>query len=139
MQRSLLFRTYLQTLRGNPDLGNATEHTHRPVLKGLLEAVDIGIDAVNEPGRIERRAPDFIVSGKGRERATVAYLEAKDIGVDLSDIERDSDRRNPSTSNGRQLKRCRESLPTMALSDYVEFRRYADGEPVRTARLAVDE
>ena len=27
----------------------------------------------------------------------------------------------------------------MVLSDYVEIRRYADVEPVRTARLAVDE
>ena len=131
-------RGYLQTLRRHLDIGNATEHTHRPALKALLETLDITIDAVNEPRRIACGAPDFAVSTKGAERATVGYLEAKDVGVDLGAIERDGTRRNPASSNGRQFKRYRESLSNLILTDYVEFRRYADGEPVQTARLAAD-
>jgi hypothetical protein len=33
------FRTYLQILRKNLSTGAATEHTHRPTLQALLEAV----------------------------------------------------------------------------------------------------
>ena len=67
---------------------------------------------------------------------TVGYVEAKDIGVSLDDIERDSNRANPSTVNGRQFKRYRESLPNLLLTDYIEFRWYVDGERRAAARLA---
>lgn len=59
---------------------------------------------------------------------TVGYVEAKDIGVDLEQIERDSRRANPSTSNGQQLKRYRDSLSNLLLTNYTEFRWYVDGE-----------
>lgn len=130
------FSAYLQALRASLGLGNATEHSHRPALKQLLESVDITIDAVNEPRRIECGAPDFVVSASGSDGSTIGYIEAKDIGIDLTAIERDSNRRNPSTPNGRQLRRYRQSLANLILTDYVEFRRYADGEPVQEARLA---
>ena len=65
------------------------------------------------------------------------YIEAKDVGPDLSAIKWDSDLRTPATSNGRQFKRYRESLPNLILTDYVEFRRYADDAPGQTAQLAV--
>ena len=132
------FRAYLQTLRSSLELGNATEHTHRPALKGLLEALDITIDAVNEPRRIECGAPDFVVSKRGADHPTIGYIEAKDIGVDLTAIESDSNRINPTSRDGRQLKRYRQSLPNLVLTNYIEFRRYAEGEPVQTARLAAD-
>ena len=132
------FRVYLQALRRNLDLGNATEHTHRPALKGLLEAVDTNIDAVNEPRRIECGAPDFVVTKKGPDHPTIGYIEAKDIGRDLNVIERDSNRSAPSSTDGRQLRRYRQSLSNLVLTDYVEFRRYADGELVQTARIAAE-
>ena len=77
-------------------MDDAAEHAHWLALKGLLETLDIGIDAVNEPRRIVCRAPNFVVSTKGTERATVGYIEAKDVGADLGAIERDSDRRSPA-------------------------------------------
>lgn len=130
-------RTYIQTLSASLSLGNATEHTHRPALKALLEAVDVGIEAVNEPRRIACGAPDLVVSTREADGGTIGYIEAKDIGVDLAAIERDSNRRNPSTPNGRQLRRYRQSLANLILTDYVEFRRYADEVPVQRERLAV--
>ena len=132
------FRVFLSDLRASLALGNATEHTHRPALKQLLETVDITVDAVNEPRRIACGAPDFVVSTKGGDHATIGYIEAKDIVVDLTAIERDSNRSNPATSNGRQFRRYRESLPNLVLTNYVEFRWYKSGELVRSASLATD-
>ena len=132
------FRTYVQTLRASLELGNATEHTHRPALKALLETLDITVDAVNEPRRIECGAPDFVVTKKSSDHPTIGYIEAKDIGRDLNAIERDSNQKNPSSADGQQFRRYRQSLSNLVLTDYVEFRRYADGELVQTAQLAAD-
>ena len=83
--------------------GSATEHTYRGALGTLLESMDEGISATNEPRRIECGAPDYIVS---RRDVPVGYVEAKDIGVDLR-------REEKST----QLKRYREALPNLILTD----------------------
>ncbi len=123
---------YVRRLRDNLARGNATEHTHRPALKALLEAAVTGVEATNEPKHIECGAPDFVVARterKGGPPLAVGYVEAKDCGVDLDAIERDSKRRNPSTDNGRQLKRYRSALSNLLLTNYLEFRWYLDGEP----------
>ncbi|MCY3782454.1 MAG: N-6 DNA methylase [Chloroflexi bacterium] len=127
-------------MRANLAAGNATEHTHRPALKALLEGAAVGVTATNEPRRIECGAPDFVVSRTARESAgmpqPVGYVEAKDCDVDLSVIERDSDRRSPRTDNGKQLKRYRAALPNLLLTNYLEFRWYLDGKPRQVATLA---
>ena len=134
------FGAYLRELRANLAAGNATEHTHRPALKTLLEAAVAGVTATNEPQRIACGAPDFVVSRAARESAgmpqPVGYVEAKDCGVDLGAIERDSNRSNPRTDNGKQLKRYRAALSNLLLTNYLEFRWYLDGEPRPVARLA---
>ena len=130
------FRTYAKSLNENLALGNATEHTHRSALKTLIESIRDGISATNEPKRIECGAPDYAVTKDGPTPLTVGYVEAKDIGVDLEAIERDSRRSEPSTANGRQLKRYRSSLSNLVLTDYTEFRWYVDGERRSIARLA---
>ncbi len=43
------FKTYLQDLQTALAGGDATEHTHRPALKALLEALEPGVTATNEP------------------------------------------------------------------------------------------
>ena len=130
------FRTYVRGLNDNLALGNATEHTHRSALKTLIESIRDGVTATNEPKRIECGAPDYAVTKDGPTPLTVGYVEAKDIGVDLDAIERDSDRANPSTANGIQFKRYRNSLSNLVLTDYTEFRWYVDGERRSIARLA---
>jgi hypothetical protein len=50
---------YLSKIKKNIADGNATEHTHRPALKALLENADKGITATNEPRRILCGSPDF--------------------------------------------------------------------------------
>ena len=130
------FRGYVRSLNDNLSLGNATEHTHRSALKTLIESVRDGVTATNEPKRIECGAPDYAVTKDGPTPLTVGYVEAKDIGIDLEAIEDDSDRANPATANGNQLKRYRDSLSNLVLTDYTEFRWYVDGEYRSTARLA---
>ena len=134
------FRAYLKELRANLAAGNATEHTHRPALKALLEGAVQGVTATNEPRRIECGAPDFVVSrtGKRGEGAPqpVGYVEAKDCDIDLGAIERDSNRSKPRSDNGKQLKRYRKALSNLLLTNYLEFRWYLDGEPRQVVRLA---
>ena len=127
MPSDAVFAAYRRTLRANQALGNATEHTHRPALKILLEA-DGGVTAVNEPKRIECGAPDFVVTLAGDNPLILGYVEAKDISVSLSDIERESSRARPDTDNGQQFKRYRNALPNLILTDYIKFRWYVGGQ-----------
>ena len=130
------FRTYVRSLNDNLALGNATEHTHRSALKTLIESIRDGVTATNEPKRIECGAPDYAVTKDGAMPLMVGYVEAKDIGTSLDQIERDSKRANPATANGRQLRRYRNSLSNLVLTDYAEFRWYVDGERRLIGRLA---
>jgi predicted helicase len=117
-----IFRHYLALIEQAYKAGNATEHTHRPALKSLLEAFQPGIIATNEPKRIKCGAPDYIVT---RKDIPLGFVEAKDIGVSLDD-----------TENSEQLKRYRDSLANLILTDYLEFRWYVGGELRLTVRLA---
>jgi len=102
--------------------GNATEHTYRPALKTLIESLGKNIVATNEPKRVQCGAPDLIVT---RNDAPLGYIEAKDIGKSPDEAEA-----------SEQLKRYRESLGNLILTDYLEFRWYVKGEHRLTARLA---
>ena len=56
--------SYIRAIEAELLAGNATEHTHRPALKTLLEEMAPGRTATNEPRHVECGAPDFIVSTK---------------------------------------------------------------------------
>ncbi|MHB8066396.1 MAG: type ISP restriction/modification enzyme [Desulfobaccales bacterium] len=109
------FKTYLQSLQADLARGNATEHTHRPALKSLIETLGEHLTATNEPKQItDCGKPDVAVY---RGLVLLGYLETKDVGINL-DIE----------EKGPQLKRYREALPNLILTDYLEFRWYVKGE-----------
>jgi len=114
------FSDYIRTIEKQLVAGNATEHTHRSALKALIESLG-DVLATNEPRRIECGAPDFIVT-KGS--ATVGYIEAKNVGKSLDEAEK-----------SEQLKRYRDSLTNLILTDYLEFRWYVDRERRLSARL----
>jgi hypothetical protein len=114
-------RNYLQTVEDNLVTGDATEHTHRAALEALLEGIDEGVTAINEPRRIACGAPDFIVT---RGQTPIGYVEAKDVGANL-DI----------AGRSEQLTRYRESLNNLILTDYLTFHRYLEGDLCETARL----
>ena len=54
-------KPYLKQIEAALAAGNATEHTHRPALKALVEALAPSITAINEPQRIACGAPDFVI------------------------------------------------------------------------------
>lgn len=112
---------YIRALEKSLVRGDSTEQTHRPALKALMEAVDKGIVATNEPKRIECGAPDFGIS---RGALTVGYIEAKDEDKSLDEAEK-----------SEQLNRYRGALGNLILTDYLEFRWYVDGERRLSARL----
>jgi N-6 DNA Methylase len=112
----LTLTQYLKAIEKEVVAGRATEHTHRPALKTLVESLDKGITATNEPKRVEYGAPDFIVT-KGQ--TPLGYIEAKDVGTSLDNAEK-----------SEQLERYRESLGNLILTDYLEFRWYV--RPART-------
>lgn len=101
----------------------ATEHSYRPALASLVETVGGSqVRALNEPSHIACGAPDFIVERNG---VPAGHVECKDVGVSLDDVE-----------NDEQLRRYRDGLPNLILTNYLEFRWYTEGQLRETARLA---
>lgn len=113
---------YLKKIEKAYAAGNATEHTHRPAMKELIESFATGITVTNEPRRVQCGAPDFIIT-KGQ--LPLGYVECKDIGKTLTEVE--------STD---QLKRYRESLSNLILTDYLDFRWYVGGQYRLSVQLA---
>ena len=117
---------YRRQIERELQAGNATEHTHRPALKTLIESLVSGVTATNEPKRVECGAPDFVISHMAAHGpVTIGHLEAKDVGKDLDEVEK-----------SEQMKRYLPALPNLILTDYLEFRWYVEGEHRQTARLA---
>ena len=115
--------TYLRRLEADHRKGNDTEHTHRPALKDLLEALNPRITATNEPKRIACGAPDLVVTQK-KTGLLLGHVEAKDIGVSLNEAKKSD-----------QLKRYLPALANLLLTDYVEFRWFVDGAERAKFRL----
>jgi hypothetical protein len=118
-----LFSQYLKGLQAALAAGNASEHSHRPALKTLLEALGPGVMAVNEPRQDVTSCgkPDMVVL---RGAVPLGYLETKDIGKNLDAEER-----------GEQVRRYLKGLPNFILTDYLEFRWFVNGE--RRAKAAL--
>jgi predicted helicase len=115
------FSEYFKQVQATLAAGYASEGSHYPTLKALLEYFGDGIVVTSLPSRIECGAPDFIVT-KGS--AAIGYVEAKDIGKSLDETEKTE-----------QLKRYLDSLSNLILTDYLGFRWYVDGERRLSARL----
>jgi hypothetical protein len=113
MSISPALSSYCRDVGTNLRSGRSTEHTHRPALKALLEALIPSSLAINEPTREKCGAPDFVVEVRG---LTTGYVETKDFGKPLEVEE-----------NTEQLTRYRRSLGNLLLTDYNHFRWYIDG------------
>jgi hypothetical protein len=108
---------YLAAIERAHRRGDATEHTYRPFLKTFLETRAKGdAEATNEPKREKCGAPDYVVSRK-KDRLTLGYVEAKDVGLDLAEIEK-----------GEQITRYLQHLPNFLLTDYLSVRWYVRGD-----------
>jgi hypothetical protein len=111
---------YLSSLYRELRSGRAREHSYRPALKALVESLHPDVHAINEPSREACGAPDFVLSRRG---VPVAYIEAKDLGTNLDEVER-----------SEQLRRYA-ALGSVVLTDYLEFRFLRGGERVALVRI----
>ncbi len=118
---------YRRQIERELQAGNATEHTHRPALKSLIESLAPGLTATNEPRRIACGAPDFNIA---RGKIPLGHMETKDVGANLEEME------SCKGPHGEQFKRYRDGLPNWILTDYLEFRWFVGGEKRLTARIA---
>lgn len=110
---------YRKSIRATHGTEQATEHSYRPAVQKLLQ--DVGgndVEAINEPTQADYGAPDFIVELR---QVPIGHVECKDIGTNLDTEE-----------EGEQLKRYRNALPNLILTDYLQFRWYVDGEVRRS-------
>ncbi|MDP2919545.1 MAG: type ISP restriction/modification enzyme [Dehalococcoidia bacterium] len=106
---------YIHALEKELAGGNTTEHSHRPALKALLEALVQDIIATNEPQHIINcGAPDFRVH---KNKLTIGYAETKDVGKNLDEALKTD-----------QLKRYLASLHNLVLTNYLEFRWFVHGK-----------
>jgi predicted helicase len=127
--REVYLRNYLKKLEMFYKTGRATEHTYRPVLQELFNALlaSESMQAFHEPKRAKCGAPDYaVVRGTGQGFLTVGYVETKDIGVPLD-----------RTEQSDQIKRYLRAIDNLVLTDYLEFRWYVQGERRMAARLAM--
>ncbi len=108
------FEVYLRSLKKN--LQKGSERTHYPALKILLDHTSKQIEASIEEKGNKAGIPDFTVR---KRDLLIGYVEAKDIGIDLSTVEKTE-----------QLKRYRESHigVNLILTNYLEFRWYVNGK-----------
>jgi len=83
------------------------------------------VNAVNEPKRVDCGAPDFqVFLEEDDEPLSIGYVETKDIGAPLDRWEQDE-----------QIKRYKEGLDNLVLTNYLEFRWFVEGERRAVASL----
>jgi hypothetical protein len=119
-EQGTIIEEYRKRVEHTYRTGHATEHSYRPDLQWLLQALARGATATNEPKhRTDCGAPDYVITtGSGPLQRTIGHVEAKDLGARLAEVEKTE-----------QLGRYRRALENLVLTDYLEFRWYVKGEP----------
>ena len=116
------FIAAVQHTFGNDD---ATEHSYRPALKALFEAVDPEVTAQNEPKRLtDVGAPDFSFK---RKDIVIGHAEAKDLHIGI---------RAMKDANKDQQKRYKAGLPNLIYTNCLDWDFYRDGELIASVTIA---
>ncbi|HOC53874.1 MAG TPA: N-6 DNA methylase [Candidatus Pacearchaeota archaeon] len=127
MEKGIYVKKYLDQVVNKYSTGQAREHAYRPILEGLFKEIT-GLNVLNDPKRSEYGAPDFVFLKK---KTTVAYAEAKDIGVSLNDTEK------------REQMIRYYGYSNLILTNSLEFRFYRNGqkycEPIKIGELGNKE
>ena len=123
MDDNQAIRQYAKEINGNLQSG-ATEHTHRPAIKDLLDHVAGNRYAFNEASTNDPGNPDFVIKIGATD---AGFVECKNVLVNLSAIESDSESINPVTENGKQLKRYRSSYQNLLFTNCHEIRWFRNG------------
>ncbi|MDD5470279.1 MAG: hypothetical protein PHO92_05810, partial [Candidatus Peribacteraceae bacterium] len=104
---------YLTGIQHELSTGHAREHSYRPALKTLFEALS-QLRVVNEPKGSAHGHPDFIFL---QGMLPMCWAEAKDIDADLNKVEK-------SEQMGRYY-----GYSNLILTNGLEFRFYKNGTP----------
>jgi type I restriction-modification system DNA methylase subunit len=110
--------------------GQTTEHSFRPALQDLFNAINPEVQAVNEPKGIKVGRPDFVFLRQvGASTLTVGHCEAKDLkfGIDPKELK---------DANKEQFNRYTKALPNLIYTNGVDFDFYKNGERVRQISIA---
>lgn len=120
MQNKVGITQYISKLQNELNTGRAREHSYRPALKDLIEAIVPDVLATNEPSREKVGAPDFVIT---RREVPIGFGETKDITEDLDAVEK-----------SEQIKRYH-ALGNLFVTNNLEFRFYANGERQASVRV----
>lgn len=105
---------YIDKLNSQLRTGRATEHTYRGYLQSLIESTAPNIHLTNEPKRSKFGAPDYVVT---KYDIPIGYIEAKDLGADLS-----------SDEYYEQFGRYKSAIDNLLITNYVDFELYREGD-----------
>jgi len=125
LQRAL--DEYFREIHSVYTCGKFREESFYPCLKTLLErcshllSPNEGTGVLVQPKKTEVGIPDFLIR---RDGEIVGYIEAKLPDADLGHVE-----------DSHQLKRYRESLPNLILTNFLEFRLYRQNQPLDTVEV----
>ena len=114
---------YLDSLQKRFKSGLTTEHSFRGDLQTLIEELSPKLLVTNEPTRVSCGAPDFILT---KRDSPVGYIEAKDLGDNLDD-----------NKNLEQFERYKRSFSNLIITNYLEFRRFRNGECVDSVSVGI--
>lgn len=120
----MLVQQFLAEIQRLYATGQATEHSYRPAIQALIDGIDPGVSAINEPKRVACGAPDFIINRGG---ITIGHIEAKDVPVDI---------RHLKDANRSQQERYLKALPNLIYTNGLDFDFYRDGERVHSVEIA---
>lgn len=121
-------KKYLSELFKTHKRGDAREESYYNILADFLvlfadSHLNKKISITTLPKKTEAGNPDFrIWDGKNK---IIGYIEAKDIGVNLDNIE-----------DTEQLKRYFSTFPNVILTNYTEFRLFRDGKKIAQVSVA---
>jgi predicted helicase len=114
--------TYFKEIHTIYTGGSFREESFYPALKELIEEcarlfpMQTGTGVLVLPKKTEAGIPDFRI---GKNGEIVGYIEAKPPDANPREIE-----------DSEQLKRYRDSLPNLILTNFLEFRLYRYGNPI---------
>ncbi|MGA2316424.1 MAG: type ISP restriction/modification enzyme [Thermodesulfobacteriota bacterium] len=114
--------TYFKDIHKIYTDGDFREESFYPSFKRLIEDCSklyqsqVGVNVLAAPRKTDAGIPDFRI---GKDGEIIGYIEAKSPDTDLGEIE-----------DSEQLKRYRDSLPNLILTNFLEFRLYRSGHPV---------
>ena len=102
------FQEYFKEVRSRYLTGDYTEITLRTPFENFIRSLSKDFSLIQEPKRTEKLgAPDFKAY---RKNVKIGYIETKDLGKNLDE-----------ELKSEQIKRYRNSLDNLILTDYVRF------------------